>query len=107
MNGKSPIMLVFAVVIGLGAMLLTRQMLSKETGKSSEDTQEVLVVVRDIKEEELLKPDMLKVSRLAKSAVPAGAFSAPKDVEGRWVKTALLEGDLLVEKKLGPKGTPP
>src|SRR5262245_58888977 len=44
---------------------------------------------------------------MAKSAIPPGAFSAAKDVEARWVKTALLEGDVLVEKKLGPKGTPP
>ncbi len=50
---------------------------------------------------------MVKVSRMAKSAIPPGAFSSPKDVEERWVKTTLLEGDVLVEKKLGPKGTPP
>jgi pilus assembly protein CpaB len=106
-NGKSLIMLGLAIVFGLGAMTLTRQMLSKDSGKPAEDTQEVLVAVRDIKEEESLKPDMVTVSRMAKSAVPPGAFSSPKDVEERWVRTALLEGDLLVEKKLGPKGTPP
>src|SRR5262245_39560342 len=44
---------------------------------------------------------------MAKSAIPPGAFSAAKDVEERWVKTALLEGDVVIEKKLGPKGTPP
>jgi hypothetical protein len=43
---------------------------------------------------------------MAKSAVPPGAYSSPKDVEQRWVKTKLLEGDVVVEKKLGPKGTP-
>ena len=50
---------------------------------------------------------MVKVIRMAKSAVPANAFSSSKDVEDRWVKNAMLEGDVLVEKKLGPKGTPP
>ncbi|MGP0062644.1 MAG: Flp pilus assembly protein CpaB [Isosphaeraceae bacterium] len=107
MNGRSLIMLALALVFGLGAMTLTRQMLSKESGKPVEDTQDVLVAARDIKEEESLKPDMVKVSRMAKSAIPPGAFSSPKDIEERWVKTALLEGDLLIEKKLGPKGTPP
>jgi pilus assembly protein CpaB len=107
MNLKSLMLLVLAIGFGLGAMLLTRRMLSKESGKPAEDTQEVLLAARDIKEEEMLKPDMLKVSRMARSAIPVGAYSSPKDVEERWVKTALLEGDLLVEKKLGPKGSPP
>ena len=44
---------------------------------------------------------------MAKSAVPANAFSSFKDVEDRWIKNTMLEGDVLVEKKLGPKGTPP
>lgn len=106
MNGKSLAMLGLALLFGLGAMMLSRQLLSKEA-KSAEETQEVLVAARDIKAEESLKPDMLTVNRMAKSAVPAGAFSSPKDVEDRWVKTVLLEGDVIVEKKLGPKGAPP
>jgi pilus assembly protein CpaB len=106
MNGKSLMMLGLAVVFGLIAMFLTRQMLAQEPTKV-EEAQDVLVAARDLKEEELLKPDALKVIRMAKSAVPVGAFSAPKDVEERWVKTAMLEGDAVIEKKLGPKGTPP
>jgi pilus assembly protein CpaB len=107
MNGKSLMMLGLAIVFGLGAMLLSRQMLSQDSGKQAEETQEVLVAARDIKEEELLKPDLVQVTRMAKSAVPPGSFSSPKDIEERWVKTTLLEGDVLVEKKLGPKGMPP
>jgi pilus assembly protein CpaB len=106
MNGKSLMMLGLAVVFGLVAMLLTRQMLAQNPSKV-EEAQDVLVAARDIKEEELLKPDALKVIRMAKSAVPVGAFLAPKDVEERWVKTAMLEGDVVIEKKLGLKGTPP
>ncbi len=107
MNGKSLMTLGLAIAFGLGAMILSRQMLSQESGKVKEETQDVLVATRDIKEEELLKPDMIKVTRMAKSAVPPGAFSSTKDIEERWVKTTLLEGDILVEKKLGPKGMPP
>jgi len=44
---------------------------------------------------------------MSKSAVPVGAYSSFKDVEERWVKTAMLEGDPIVDKKLGPKGSPP
>ena len=75
--------------------------------RQADDTREVLVAARDFKEEELLKPDMVKVIRMARSAVPANAFSSYADVEDRWVKNVMLEGDMLVEKKLGPKGTPP
>jgi pilus assembly protein CpaB len=107
MNGRSLFILALAVVIGLGAMILTRQMLSANKGKKDDDTQEVLVAVRDFKAEELIKPDMVKVTRMARSAVPASAFSSYTDVQDRWVKNVMLEGDVLVEKKLGPKGTPP
>ncbi len=107
MNGKSLMMLGMAIAFGLCAMFITRQMMGQEPTKAEEAAQDVLVAVRDIKEEEMLKPDTVKVIRMAKSAVPVGAFSVPKDVEDRWVKTALLEGDVVIEKKLGAKGTPP
>jgi pilus assembly protein CpaB len=107
MNGRSLVILALAVSIGLGAMILSRQMLSSGKGKHEEETQEIVVAARDFKDEEVLKSDMLKLTRMAKSAVPAGSFSSLKDLEDRWVKTTLLEGDVLVEKKLGPKGTPP
>jgi pilus assembly protein CpaB len=105
MNGRSMFILALAVAIGLGAMVFTRQMLSG--GGKEEATREVLVAARDFKEEELLKPDMVKVTRMARSAVPPNAFSSFKDVDDRWIRTTMLEGDVLVEKKLGPKGTPP
>jgi pilus assembly protein CpaB len=107
MNGKSLMMLGLAIAIGLCAMFLTKQMMGQEPTRAEEAAQDVLVAARDIKEEELLKPDTVKVIRMAKSAIPVGAFSVPKDVEDRWLKTALLEGDVVIEKKLGSKGTPP
>ncbi len=106
MNGRSLTMLVLAVVLGLGAMLATRRLMNKPA-VAGEDSQEILVAARDFKEEEILKPDMIKTVRMSKSAVPVGAYSSFKDVEERWVKTAMLEGDPIVDKKLGPKGTPP
>ncbi len=106
MNSRSLITLAVAVVIGLGAMKLSQHMMSSDKGKKDE-TQDVLVAARDFKEEETLKADMVKVITMVRSAVPPNAFSSFKDVEERWVRTAMLEGDVLVEKKLGPKGTPP
>ena len=105
MNGRSLTVLVLAVFLGLGAMLVTRHLMSKPAAE--EESQEILVAARDFKEEEILKPDMVKTARMSKSAVPVGAFSSSKDVEERWVKTTMLEGDPIVDKKLGPKGSPP
>jgi pilus assembly protein CpaB len=96
-----------AVLFGLGAMMLTRQMLAPGDPKRQEETQEVLVAARDFKEEERIKPEMTKVVRMAKSLVPPGSFSSIKDIEDRWVKTTMLEDDVILEKKLGTKGTPP
>jgi pilus assembly protein CpaB len=107
MNGRSIIILALAVAVGLGAMVVTRQMLAGDRGKKEDETREVLVATRDFKEEETIKPDMVQVIRMAKSAVPPSAFTAYTDVQDRWVKNVMLEGDVLVEKKLGPKGTPP
>src|SRR4051795_5040380 len=106
MNGRSMIMLILAVGLGLGAMLVTRVVMSKPPPRE-EETQDVIVAARDFKEEEVLKADMVKSIRMAKSAVPVGSFSSFKDMEERWVKTTMLEGDVIVERKLGPKGAPP
>jgi pilus assembly protein CpaB len=106
MNGRSLTVLVLAVFLGLGAMLVTRRLMSRPA-VVEEESQEILVAARDFKEEETLKPDMIKTVRTSKSAVPVGAFSSFKDVEERWVKTAMLEGDPIMDKKLGPKGSSP
>jgi pilus assembly protein CpaB len=99
-------MLALAVAFGLGAMIVAQLVLTSDR-KQVDDVQDVLVAARDLKEEESLKPDMVKVVRMAKSTVPANAFSAFKDIDDRWVNMSMLEGDVLIEKKLGPKGSPP
>ncbi len=107
MNSRSVVVLGFAVILGLVAMLLSRLILGSRAAGSDQENIDVLIANRDLKEEELLKGDMVKLIKMAKSAVPAGAFASFKDVEDRWVRTAMLEGDPIIEKKLGPKGTPP
>jgi pilus assembly protein CpaB len=97
--------LVLAVILGLGAMFATRRFMSKPV--VAEETQEIVVAARDYKEEEVLKADMVKSARMPSKSVPPGAFASFKDVEDRWVKTAMLEGEPIIERKLGPKGSPP
>src|SRR5258707_14892500 len=104
MNGRSMVMLVLAIILGLGAMLLTRRLMSKPPAKE-EETQDVIVAARDFKEEEIVKTDMVKTISMVKSAVPVGSFSSLKDVEERWVNTTMLEGDVVVVKNGGPIGS--
>ena len=105
MNGRSLGVLLFAVVLGLGAMFLTSRLMSKPV--VAQETQEIVVAARDFKAEEILKPDMVKLERLPSKAVPLGSFPSLKDVEDRWVRNPVLEGEPIIERKLGPKGTPP
>lgn len=107
MNGKAMGMLILAVVSGLGAMYGTSRLLARDKGQGEVEMQDVVVAARDLKIEEVIEPDLVKTARMAKTAVPAGAFSSAKDVEGRWVHIGMLEGEPVIDKKLAPKGSPP
>lgn len=104
MRGRSGVLLALAVACGLGAMYGANKLLSK----GSKDVEEVsvLVAVRDLPIEDVLKPDAVRVARLPRASVPAGALTDPKQVEDRWVMIKMLEGEPIVEAKLAPKGSP-
>ena len=106
MISRSMTMLSLAVVCGLGAMYGTNRLMGKDRGRTVE-LQDVIVAARDLKIEEVIKPDLVKVVRMEKTSVPPGAFSQLKDVEGRWVQIGLLEGESVVDKKLAERGSPP
>jgi pilus assembly protein CpaB len=103
---KSLGMLGLALLCGLGAMYGTLKLIAKDKAPVVEK-QDVLVAVRDLKVEEVIKPELVKVVQMDKSAVPMGSFSSVKDVEDRWVQVATLEGEALVDRKLAAKGSPP
>lgn len=108
MNGKSMGMLLVAVLCGLGAMYGVNKLMTQNKGAAPVvEMQDVLVAVRDLKIEEVLKPELVKIERKPKSVVPAGAFSSAKDVEGRWVMIGMLANEPLLDGKLAPRGSPP
>jgi pilus assembly protein CpaB len=100
-------MLLLAVISGLGAMYGTTMLMSRGNDVPVAEMQDVLVAARDLKIEEAIKPDMVKVIRMPKDAVPVGAFSQAKDLEDRWVNVVMLKDDPIVDGKLAPKGSPP
>lgn len=107
MNNRSLGMLIMAVVCGLGAMYGTTKLLSKDNGAPVVEEQDVVIAEKDLRIEEVIRPEMLKVVRMAKSAVQPGAFTSIKDVDGRWVQIGMVKGDQIVDAKLAPPGNPP
>ena len=106
MNGKSLVLLVLAVLSGLGAMYGTSRLLSKNQRQAASEMQDVLVAARDLKVEEVLKPDLVKVVQMSRASLPPGTFTSFKDVEDRWVQIKTLEGEPILDRKLAPKGSP-
>jgi pilus assembly protein CpaB len=106
MNGKALILLGLAVCCGLGAMFGTNRMLSRQQNKPTMEMQDVLVAARDLKVEEVVRPELVKLTQMAKANVPPGTFTSIKDVEDRWVQIKMLEGEPLLDRKLAPKGSP-
>src|SRR4051794_34876970 len=106
MNGKALILLFMAVLCGLAAMYGTSRMLTKQQHKETLEMQDVLVAARDLKVEEVVKPDMVKLTQVPRASVPPGTFTSIKDVEDRWVQIKMLEGESLLDRKLAPKGSP-
>lgn len=106
MNPKSLIILVLAGVSGLGAMMGVSQLIKNKPEKAQETTP-VVTAARELRVEELLKPDALKLVNMPKTQVPEGALVRLEDCQDRWVNTKILAGEPLVEAKLAAKGTPP
>jgi pilus assembly protein CpaB len=98
------IMLVLAVVCGLGAMYGTSQLLSKDRNKRPVK-EEMLVAVRALKIDEPLKPELFKTVSVPKENVPVGSFKAHKDLVDRLVQIPILADEPVIEAKLAPKGT--
>ena len=61
---------------------------------------------RDLKVEEVIRPEMVKLTQMPKANVSPGTFTSIKDVEDRWVQIKMLEGEALLDRKLAPKGSP-
>ncbi len=105
MNGKTGMTLILAILSGLGAMYGAQKLIAKRD--TPPELRDVVVASRELKVEEVLKEDMLKVVKMKKDQVPANAYTAPTEVAGRWVQIKMLEGEAVVEPKLAPKDLPP
>ncbi len=105
MGGKTGLILLMAILCGVGAMYGAQKMLAKR--EAPPEMTQVVVASRDLKVEEVLKEDMLQVVSIPKSQAPAGAFGSPTEVVGRWIQIKMLAGEPIIAPKLAPKELPP
>jgi pilus assembly protein CpaB len=105
MNGRSGMILMLAVLSGLGAMFGARQLLARKDAPV--EMCDVVVATRDLKIDEVLREDMIKVVQQPKAQVPLGAFRTVEELTGRWVQIAMLADEPILAPKLAPKDVPP
>lgn len=105
MNNRGAIILALAGVCGLAAMFSARKVLTGRSGEAI-PTQDVLVAVRPISVEETITDEMVKLRPMPRDIIPAGALTEAKAARGRWARIPLTAGDLILDSKLAPRGTP-
>lgn len=102
---KSPraiLMIVFSIVVGLGAVVLASRWLAEQAPLA---TAKVVVASTDIELGARIAPTMLKIADWPSANVPQGSFSDIKDLDARVVNTTVQRGEPLLENKLAPVGS--
>ena len=106
MNVKSWIPLVVAGLLGLIALVVARQVLSKSgNANGAAPTVGVAVAARDLPAGGELAAEDLAVTRVPAELMPAGSFRAAAEAVGRTTRDPLTKGEAVVERVLTPTGT--
>lgn len=100
-NSKAVIMLIVAVIAGLGAVTMASRWLIQR----SADVNKIAVATVDINLGQKLTQDMVKLVDWPASSIPADSFNDASKLDGRVLKTSLQRGEPLMESKLAPVGT--
>lgn len=101
-NSRAFVMLAFAVLAGLAAVIFASRWLLQT---SSSAVTQVAVVANDVSLGEPLNPNLIRTVSWPTASVPPGAFTDAKSLDGRVVLTSLSRGEPVLESKLAPLGT--
>src|SRR4051812_46673662 len=101
-NLKAIGLLVLAVIAGLAAAIYAAGWVSQ---RATVAATKVVVAAVDIELGSKINPQMLTTVEWPSGSIPPGAFQDPKDVQDRVLKTGLLRGDAVLDRKLAPAGT--
>jgi pilus assembly protein CpaB len=101
-NIKAIALLVLALVTGLAAAVYAASWVSQRGNIAST---KVVVAAVDIELGSKINPQMLTTADWPSESVPPGAFKDVKDIQDRVVKSSVLRGEAVVDRKLSPVGT--
>ncbi len=101
-NMKAIVLLLLALLTGLGAAVYATGWVQRRAGIASN---KVVVAAVDVQLGNRLNAQMLQTVDWPSGAMPPGAFTDPKVVEERVLRTAVLRGEPILEGKLAPVGT--
>src|SRR5271156_2273467 len=99
MRPKSILLLVLALACGLIAAVGISQVMdrNKDQGAVS-DTAPVWVAMNEIKYDELLTMQNLKLEQWPKEKIPPGALGTKEDVDGKRARITIYPGDVVIDK---------
>ena len=100
-NTKAVIMLIVAIIAGIGAVTMASRWLIQR----STDVNKIAVATADINLGQKLNQDLVKMVDWPASSIPTDSFTEASKLDGRVLKTSLQRGEPLMESKLAPVGT--
>ena len=101
-NTRALIMIVVAVIAGLGAVVIGARWLSQQASSSAN---KLVVATSDIDLGSRLTPAMLKAVDWPANSMPKGGFTNPTELDARVLRTSVLSGEPILESKLAPVGS--
>lgn len=101
-NKRAYVVMAVAILFGLAAVIFASRWLLNQPGGVSG---RIVVAASDISLGQRVTPEMFKLAEWPADSVPKGAFTDPKQLDGRVLKTNVLMGEPLVEARLAPVGT--
>ena len=106
MNAKTWIPLALAIVLGVVAAKVARDMLmqNRPTPAQGVKLSKVIVAKIDINPGHEIKPDDLSEAQVSADSVPAGSFSDIGALKERVAETRMVKGQTILEPQLAPQG---
>ena len=101
-NMRSLVVLIIALLAGLGAVVLAAKWIQQQNQGSGN---KIAVATLDIQLGNRLTPQMIQMVDWPAGSEPAGAFSDAALLADRVVKTTVMRGEPILENKLAPVGS--
>lgn len=107
MNWKTWVPLALAIVLGLVAMKVARDVMSQRNGGSAQAAKmtDVVVLKNDLMAGTALKAEDVMIGKMTGEVSSESIFRNLSDVEGRVISVPMFKGQPVVENLLKPKGT--